>query len=190
LISRFTELVEVTETRLGLSEAKRANTILRADSGAGSLDNINWALARGYHYHGKRYGRPSRSLIASPPEWIVDPKRPERQIGVVPARLVATRGYSRSRSVVELIVRCPKRNGQWAYALIVSSLPAPLVLSLTQKLTAGLRVAKANQLARAYIYFYDQRGGGVENSIKENRQGLALGHRNKRHFEGRPSCNS
>jgi hypothetical protein len=36
----------------------------------------------------------------------------------------------------------------------------------------------------AYARFYDQRGGGIETEFREDRQGLSLGKRNKRHFEG------
>ena len=35
----------------------------------------------------------------------------------------------------------------------------------------------------AYVYFYDQRGGGIETSLKEDKQGLGLGKRNKKRFE-------
>jgi hypothetical protein len=40
LISRFQELVEEAQKRLDLSIAKRKQTILRVDAGAGSVDNI------------------------------------------------------------------------------------------------------------------------------------------------------
>ena len=35
----------------------------------------------------------------------------------------------------------------------------------------------------AYVYFYDQRGGGVETEIKEDKQGLGTSKRNKKRFE-------
>jgi hypothetical protein len=34
----------------------------------------------------------------------------------------------------------------------------------------------------AYVYFYDQRGGGVETQIKEDKQGLGSSKRNKKRF--------
>jgi hypothetical protein len=34
----------------------------------------------------------------------------------------------------------------------------------------------------AYVYFYDQRGGGVETQIKEDKQGLSTTKRNKKRF--------
>lgn len=35
----------------------------------------------------------------------------------------------------------------------------------------------------AYVHFYDERGGGVEIEIKQDKQGLATSKRNKRRFE-------
>ena len=35
----------------------------------------------------------------------------------------------------------------------------------------------------AYVCFYDQRGGGVETEIKEDKQGLGTSKRNKKRFE-------
>ena len=35
----------------------------------------------------------------------------------------------------------------------------------------------------AYVYFYDQRGGGVETSIKADKQGLGLTNRNKKRLD-------
>lgn len=34
----------------------------------------------------------------------------------------------------------------------------------------------------SYVYFYDQRGGGVETEIKEDKQGLGITKRNKKRF--------
>jgi hypothetical protein len=35
----------------------------------------------------------------------------------------------------------------------------------------------------ADVYFYDQRGGGVETSVKGDKQGLGITKRNKKRFE-------
>ncbi len=35
----------------------------------------------------------------------------------------------------------------------------------------------------AYVYFYDQRGGGVETSLKQDKQGVGLTKRTKKRFE-------
>src|SRR5712691_1074550 len=46
LIKAVQPLVEAAETTLGLDEAKRARTLIRVDAGGGSLDDLNWLLAR------------------------------------------------------------------------------------------------------------------------------------------------
>src|SRR5215216_4297774 len=75
-------LVEAAEAALGLDEAKRARTILRIDAGGGSIDDINWALARGYQVHTKDYSRQrARKLGQSVTEWLDDPQIPGRQVG-------------------------------------------------------------------------------------------------------------
>jgi hypothetical protein len=46
-----------------LDQAKRSRTIVRLDSGGGSVDDVNWLLLRGYQIHGKDYsGRHARHL--------------------------------------------------------------------------------------------------------------------------------
>ena len=55
LTAALRPLVEAAEQVLGLDAARRRRTILRIDAGGGSLDDINWALARGYQVHTKDY---------------------------------------------------------------------------------------------------------------------------------------
>ncbi len=74
-------LVEATEKTLDLDqdEEKRQRTILRVDSGGGSVDDINWVLGRGYQLHGKDYsGKRARHLAESVVEWFDDPRSSER----------------------------------------------------------------------------------------------------------------
>ena len=47
------QLVALTEETLELNDYRRRRTILRIDAGGGSLDEVNWLLARGYQLHGK-----------------------------------------------------------------------------------------------------------------------------------------
>jgi hypothetical protein len=180
LISRFQELVEEAEKRLDLSLAHRKRTIWRVDAGAGSVDNINWALERGYEYHGKSFGLLSQTLLESVEQWVSDPKQPSREVGWVGSQVA----NPYTKPVVRIAVRCRKNNGQFATAVIVSSLSKELVLELTRQQRAVQQIAESEQVLLAYVYFYDQRGGGIETEIKEDRQGLGLGHRHKRHFEG------
>jgi hypothetical protein len=180
LISRFQELLEEAEQRLDLSLARRKRTILREDAGAGSVENINWALERGYAYHGKSYGLLSQALLESVEHWVTDPKQPSREVGWVGSQIA----NPYAKPVVRVAVRCRKNNGQFARAVIVSSLSKELVLELTRQQRLAQPIAESEQALFAYVYFYDQRGGGIETEIKEDRQGLGLGHRHKRHFEG------
>lgn len=56
-------LLEASEQVLELDERKRQRTIVRVDSGGGSVEDINWVLERGYQVHGKDYsGARARTL--------------------------------------------------------------------------------------------------------------------------------
>ena len=80
-----------------------------------------------------------------------------------------------------MAVRCRKKNGQWGYGVIISTLSPKEVLLLTGGYEQDVDDPKAVLLA--YVNFYDQRGGGVEIEIKEDKQGLATSKRNKSRFE-------
>jgi hypothetical protein len=171
-------LVEAAETTLGLDqdEEKRQRTILRGDSGGGSVDEINWVLKRGCQFHGKDYsGMRAQHLAESVVAWFEDPRCPERQVGWVTEK---TDIYC--RPVKRVAVRCRKKNGQWGVGVLLSTLSPQDVLALT-----GQAPAKADEplaVLLAYVYFYDQRGGGVETEIKEDKQGLGSSKRNKKRF--------
>lgn len=179
LTVRFQELVLEAEKRLELDQAKRCQTILRADSNAGSIENINWALSRGYHYHGKAYTGSRAELSESVKEWIKDPRQVGREVGF----LDETIANPYLAPLKRIAVRCQKQNGQWSRSLIISSLSEEQILEVMGQ-KAAKEVSRGEQALLAYVYFYDQRGGGIETEIKQDRQGLGLGHRNKRHYEG------
>jgi hypothetical protein len=67
------------------------------------------------------------------------------------------------------------------YGVILSTLSPKEVLLLTGGYEQEANDPKAVLLA--YVNFYDQRGGGVEIEIKEDKQGLATSKRNKKRFE-------
>ena len=92
---------------------------------------------------------------------------------------VATELYC--RPVKRIAVRCRKKNGQWGYGVILSTLSPRDVLLLTGGYEQEIDDPKAVLLA--YVNFYDQRGGGVEIEIKEDKQGLGTSKRNKKRFE-------
>lgn len=182
LVSVLQPLMQQAQDVLGLDEQKRARSIVRIDAGAGSLADHNWLLAQGYLIHGKDYSDDrSYRLAQSVQEWFEDEKDPERQIGWVtePARDYV-------RPVRRLAVRtCFKRGpakGQWKADVLISAVPPEVVLrkcGLSKSL-----LSDSAALARAYVQFYDERGGGVETSFKEDKTGLGMTTRNKARFEG------
>jgi hypothetical protein len=139
-------LMQAAQQALNLTPEQRARTILRVDSGGGSVEDVNWALEQGYQFHGKDYsGRRAEHLAESVTEWFTELyKRPVKRIAV----------------------RCRKNNGQWAVGVIVSTLSTRDVLLLTGQ-SPNLEDSQAVLLA--YVRFYDQRGGGVEIEIKEDK---------------------
>ena len=59
--------------------ARRARTMVRVDSGGGTVDEVNWLLRRGYQVHSKDYsGARMRRLAASVVQWHDDPRRERR----------------------------------------------------------------------------------------------------------------
>jgi hypothetical protein len=170
-------LVTAATTTLQLTAAQRARTIVRVDAGGGSLADVNWVLEQDYQYHGKDYSsvRAAR-LAASVTRWVADPKVAGRECGWVRA---APTEYV--RPVIRVAVRCRKANGQWGYAVLVSSLGCAEVQALIAEVPATPGAEEAALLG--YVYFYDGRGGGVESSLHEDKQGLGLTKRNKKRLE-------
>jgi hypothetical protein len=133
-------------------------------------------LSRDYQVHAKDYsGVRAKVLAESVSEWVTDPNDSRRQIGWV---TVEPELYC--RPVQRIAVRCRKKNGQWGYGVILSSLAPQDVLLLIGRYKQDAEDPKAVLLA--YVNFYDQRGGGVEIEIKEDKQGLRTSKRNKKRF--------
>jgi hypothetical protein len=105
LIKALLPLVEAVETTLKLDERKRARTIIRVDAGAGTQNDINWLLSRGYEVMAKEYsGRRILRLAKTIVEWIQDPVWPERSFGWVTEQAV-----SYVRPVRRIVVRCCRK---------------------------------------------------------------------------------
>jgi len=177
LAGAFQPLIQAAEQTLELDAAKRSRTLLRIDAGGGSLDDVNWALSRGYQVHCKDYsGQRARRLAASVTTWIEDPDEPGRQMGWVeePAPEYVC-------DVVRIAVRKRKPNGQWGIAVLISSLLQASICDLTEADTQ--RGVDPVRVLLAHVHLYDQRGGGVETSFKGDKQGFGVGKRNKKRFE-------
>lgn len=169
-------LVEAAEQVLELDDAKRPRTILRIDSGGGSIDDINWALARGYHILTKDYSRQrARKLGVSVTEWLDDPHIEGRQVG-----WVTTPAPEYVRPVGRIAVRWKQKNGQWEYAVIITTLLAADVIAETNQ--PREQVLDHQAVLLAYVQCYDMRGGGVETSFKDDKQGIGLTKRSKKRF--------
>lgn len=171
-------LIEAAENTLELTEEQHKRTIVRVDAGGGSVDCVDGLLGRGYRVICKDYSAERvLKVVKDVHEWITDPAEAGREVGwaTSPTTLYC-------RPVQRIAVRCRKKNGQYAYGLILSNLTPEEVLLLT-----GQDPEQANDLTTvmfAYVYFYDKRGGGVETEIKGDKQGLGTSKRNKKHFEG------
>jgi hypothetical protein len=177
LVKALQPLVEAAETTLQLDKAKRARTIIRVDAGAGTLDDLNWLLARDYEIMAKEYSGPRvLRLVKTVTYWVQDPNWPERSFGWVSEPAT---GYV--RPVVRIAVRCRRQDGTFAYGILICSLPVEQVLTVL----AWPRSQATDPVAvlLAYVTFYDQRGGGIETSLKGDKQGLGLTKRNKKRFE-------
>ena len=174
LVTAVRPLIEAAEQVLELDERRRKRTILRIDAGGGSVDDINWLLARGYQVHTKDYSRQrARKLGQSVSEWIDDPEIAGRQVGWV--NIPASDYLS---EVGRIAMRWRKKNGQWEYAVVISSLTAREVIEETGQ--PRERVLDHQAVTLAYVRFYDQRGGGVETTFKDDKQGLGLIKRSKK----------
>lgn len=174
LVTALRPLVEAAEQVLELDERRRQRTILRIDAGGGSVDDINWLLARGYHVHTKDYSRQrARKLGQSVTEWLDDPEIAGRQVGWVS---IPATDYL--REVRRIAVRWRKKNGQWEYAVVISSLTAREVIEEVGQ--PRERVLDHQAVTLAYVRFYDERGGGVETTFKDDKQGVGLTKRGKK----------
>jgi hypothetical protein len=169
-------LMETAEHILELDERQGQRTLVRVDAGAGSVDDVNWLLGRGYQIHCKDYsGSRAHRLAQSVQHWIDDPKVQGRQVGWV--RLPAS---DYVRPIRRLAVRCRKQNGQWGVGILISTLDPVEVLALTQPTV--LPSTDPATVLLAYVWLYDQRGGGVETSFKGDKQGLGSTKRTKKRF--------
>ena len=172
------QLVAFTEQTPDLNEYRRSRTILRLDVGGGSIDEVNWLLARGYQLHGKDISaKRAEGWAYTVKRWYDDPQHPDRRVGW--AEPETTPDYV--RPVKRLVIRWHKRNGQTSRGMLISTLAPRGVLQLLGQPAAAARDPEL--LARAYARLYDKRGGAVEIEIKEDKQGFGMVKRQKRKAE-------
>jgi hypothetical protein len=127
LIKALQPLVEAAETTLELDAAKRARTMIRVDAGAGTLDDINWRLSRGYEVMAKEYsGQRVLRLAKTVTQWVQDPEWSERSFGWVSE---PPTGYIRPGKPHCRALSPTRRHLRWTRVLICS-LSAQQVLAV------------------------------------------------------------
>jgi hypothetical protein len=169
------ELVQEAETVLELDEIRRKHTIVRVDGGGGSDKEINWLLVRDYLIVTKvKNWKRAYKLAESVTEWFPDPKVPGRQLGWV------EKPHPYCRPTRQLAMRWPEKDNSWHYRILVFSLSNEALFELIQRPVPN-QLTNENLLA-AVVDAYDLRGGGVETSIRNSKQGIGLTKRNKRSF--------
>ena len=156
-------------------ENKRKNTVIRIDAGGGTDEHINHCLNRSYLLMTKVFNwKRVKKLTDTVHTWIADPMLPHRQLGWVE---LPHPYYSVTR---QLAVRHLKKDGEWAYSVLVFNLSDPQFATLLN--TSAPEPSATLQIMLNALHFYDQRGGGIETQTKVDKQGLAIGHRNKHSF--------
>src|SRR5258708_2598775 len=142
-------LMQAAEQTLQLDRAKRRRTLVRVDSGEGSLSDVNWLLRRGYQIHGKDYSSArAQRLALSVKQWVDDPQVQGRQVGWVTK---AAPEYI--HPVRRIAVRCRKQDGQWGVGVLISTLTEAQALSLTGQKASQFQDSEAFLLA--CVSFYD-----------------------------------
>jgi hypothetical protein len=176
LTTALRPLVEAAECTLSLTAEQRKRTILRVDSGGGSVDDVNWTLERGYAVLAKDYSaKRAAKLSQTVTRWYADPKEAGREVGWVeapPSEYV--------RPVRRVAVRYRKANGQIGVEVLICAVPREEVFRQMGIEAAAQEEPSAELLAIAHLY--DRRGGGCETSFQGDKQGLGMTKRNKKRF--------
>ena len=168
-------LLERNENVLNLDETRRKGTILRVDGGGGTDGNINWAVRRGYFWMSKvkNWQRISK-LVAPITAWTSIPELPGHAVAWVPQPHVY------EKPMRQLAVRWLTPKGDWHYGVLVFNLTDDLLFELADRKPI---TGSEQEFLSAIMKAYNLRGGGVETSFKNSKQGLGLSKRNKKSFQ-------
>jgi hypothetical protein len=170
------ELIKMAENVLDLDENRRKRTVLRVDAGGGTDANINFFLERGYFgiIKAKNWQRICK-LVKTVKNWQPLSQLPDHECGWI------GQPHEYVRSTRQLAVRWPnKKKGGWHYAVLVFNLTDELIFELAG--SALPQTFTELELLSAIMQAYDLRGGGVETSYKNSKQGIGLHQRNKKYF--------
>mgnify|MGYP001563398714 CR=1 FL=1 len=171
------DLIKMAENTLDLTENRRKKTVLRFDAGGGTDANINFFLERDYFGITKvKNWQRTKKLVETVIDWQAIPQLPDHDCGWV------GQPHDYTRPTRQLAIRWPnKKKGGWFYCVIVFNLSDELIFELAHwpmpKRYTDL------DLISAIVEAYDLRGGGVETSYKNSKQGIGLLKRNKKSFQ-------
>ena len=170
------ELIKMAENVLALDENRRKNTILRFDAGGGTDANINFFLARDYFGITKvKNWQRTVKLVKTVTNWQSIPQLPDHECGWV------GEPHEYVRPTRQLAMRWPnKKKGGWFYCVMVFNLTHELVFELAH--LPMPEIYTELDLISVIVDAYDLRGGGVETSYKNSKQGIGLLKRNKKCF--------
>jgi hypothetical protein len=178
-------LVRRAEVVLKLSHKGKERTLIRLDGGGGTKEDINWLCEEGYRFLAKLYSwRNFKPCAESVEQWTDDPRTPGRQVGRVTK---APSGYA--AGVTFIAMRFLKADGTEGGAVLATNLSEDETLALLPNPSGEAGEGSegvdedTDKGALAYVALYDQRGGGIETSFKEDKQGLALDACNKKSLE-------
>jgi len=144
------------------------------------VEQVNWLLARGYGVITKEFSTArARKLAKRVHEWRDDPAFVGRQVGWLP---IEEEPEDYVRPMRHLLLRLPNDDGKWEYAALLVSLRLEQVVSVCQQM--GIELPPSPDcLLLAAVRLYDLRGGGIETSFREDKQGLGITKRGKKRFE-------
>lgn len=170
------ELIEMAENLLDLDENRRKRTILRVDAGGGTDANINFFLNRDYFgmIKSKNWQRTCQ-LIKTLTNWQSIPQLPDHECGWV------SEPHPYVRPMRQVAIRWPnKKKGGWFYCILVFNLTDELIFELAH--SPMPETYTELELMSVIVDADDLRGGGVETSYKNSKQGIGLHKRNKKYF--------
>ena len=171
------ELIKNAENALDLDETRRKRTILRVDAGGGTDANINFLLERGYFgiTKVKNWNR-TCSLVKTVSQWKAIPQLSDHDWGWV------GKPHEYVRPTRQLAIRWPnKKTGGWFYCVLVFNLTDELLCELARMPMPETHTEL--DLISIIVDAYDLRGGGVETSYRNSKQGIGLTKRNKKSFQ-------
>lgn len=171
------ELVELAEEVLELDEAKCKCTFLRLDAGGGTETNINFILKRGYRFITKiKNWQRTCKLVKTVTQWHPLPGLPDHECGWVESPIQF------ETDTRQLAIRWPnqKKPDEYRASVLVFNLSDPDIFTLLNRPLPD--PCSDICLWSAIVHLYDQRGGGIESSFRNSKQGLAITKRNKKSF--------